>query len=155
MRIGPTESKTRLIKFKKFLQSSGYLGTRLVEDFSTPVKEEGEDLGEYFWRKCQHWLETADVVIFVFFKEGRLEGMTSEFSHFLDNLKDKLWRGIVFTEPEMSHMIQGRLSLVRDELKQDNFSGNDSLYDLSLGYLVDYPKKLFFDIRNRAPFTAS
>ena len=100
-------------------------------------------------------METVDVVIFVFFKEGRLEGMTSEFSHFLDNLKYRLWRGIVFTEPKISHMIQGRLNLFHDELKQDNFSEDDSLYDLSLGYLVDYPKKLFFDIRNRTPFTTS
>ena len=151
----PTESKARLVKFKKFLQSSGYLGARLVEDFSTPVKEEGENLSEYFWRKCKYWLEIADVVIFIFFKEGRLEGMTSEFSHFLDNLKDKWWRGIVFTEPKISHMIQGRLNPLRDELKQDNFSGDDSLYALSLGYLVDYPKKLFYDIRNKAPFTTS
>jgi len=148
----PPEAKKRLVDFKKFLQSQGYTGARLVEDFSIPARKEGEDISVYFWQKCQYWLQTADVVIFVFFKEGKLEGMTSEFSHFVDNLKDRMWRGIVFAEPKMSHMILGRLRLFPTELKQDNFSGDDHLQSLSLGYLIDYPKKLFFDIRNRSPF---
>lgn len=151
----PSEAKSRLVAFKEFLQSNGYPGTRLVDDFSIPTQNAGENLSVYLWQKCQYWLQTADVVIFVFFKEGKLEGMTREFSHFVDNLKGRLWRGIVFTEPPMSHMILGPLEIFRNELKQDTFSGDADLYELSLGYLLDYPKKLFFDIKDRTPFSTN
>jgi len=151
----PDEAFTRLNSFKEFLQNNGFPGARLVADLDTPEKIDGETDPEYILRKCRFWMEHADAVFFTFFNEARIEGVSSEFTFFIDLLFDRIWHAVVFSEPnDLSMMIQGNIDLWKPDLKQTSFSGDDDLYKFALGYLVDFPKRLFYKIRDRPPFTA-
>ena len=148
----PPASMVRLVNFRNHLRTMGYTCSSIVEDFDIPKQEDGQPLSEYFLFKCQFWLENADVVLFVFFKEGRQEGVATEFTHLINYLKGRMWRAVVFTEnTDLSTMIRGRLTLFNSEIKQTDFDGDADLYEKATGLLIDYPKKLFFDIRERPP----
>jgi len=146
-------SLERLIKFKKFLQSIGYTGTRLVRDIVEPSKNAGEDEDVYLWRKCKHWMENCDVALFVFFKEGRLEGMTMEFGEFVNILSHRIDRAIAFTEKfPISKMITGKIKTLKSKLKETDFLDDDDLNEKARGLMIDFPKKYYYEIYKRTPF---
>lgn len=148
-----TDALERLVGFKEFLQSIGYTGTRLVRDIEEPKQEEGEDMDEYLWRKCKHWMEKCDVALFVFFKEGRLEGMTMEFGEFVNKLSHRMDRAIAFTEKfPISKMIKGKIKELTSQLKETDFDDDDDLNEKAQGLMIDFPKKYYHDIKDRNPF---
>lgn len=140
----------RLERFRNHLITIGYTQTSLVADLHTPVQAEGQGYREYLVFKCQYWLENADVVLFVLFREGRLEGVATEFTHLIDNLDRQMWRTVVFYEQhDISSMIGGRLDLFNQEIKSTDFDGDEDLHQKATGFLIDYLKKLYYQIRDR------
>lgn len=146
----PEGAFNRLEGFRNHLREIGYTQTFLVADLDIPVQAPGQGYREYLVFKCQYWLENADVVLFVLFKEGRLEGVATEFTHLIDNLDGQMWRTVVFYEQhDISSMIGGRLDLFNQEIKSTDFDGDEDLHQKATGYLIDYPKKLYYQIRDR------
>lgn len=146
----PDNAFTRLANFRDFLRDNGYSNTNLVADLNVPHKQSNQSFEEYLVFKCQYWLENADVVLFTLFRNARLEGVATEFTHLIDFLKGRMWRAIVLYEQnDLSSMIGGRLNLFQREIQQTDFDGDQDLYDKSLGLLINYPKKLFFELRDR------
>ena len=146
----PDSALTRLANFRDFLRENGYPNTNLVADFNIPQQQSDQSFEEYLVFKCEYWLENADVVLFTLFNNARLEGVSTEFTHLVDILKGRMWRTIVFHEQvDLSSMIKGRLNLFHREIQQTDFDGDQDLYEKSLGLLISYPKKLFFELRDR------
>lgn len=145
----PPRSKSYLVNLKRHLIHLGYDQCRLVIDFSEPQKRAGENQSEYILRKSYHWVEHADVRVFLFLKDAPNEGVTLELKHMLDNFKDKIEYSVVCIEKgETSQLITGEIRLSR-KLYRIDFKNMDDLVGKITGMLINFSKQLYYDVVDR------
>lgn len=133
----PESEKDRLILFKNCLIKRKFIQTCLVADFPNATYNKELDIdttkkSEYF---IIYW---ADVLIFVFFKEGKDYGVTSELRFTCDMVPEKAEHALVLFEDDMEFLVgtQVRGPIKITKMSYNNFDNDVELCNHGFGHCV-------------------
>lgn len=142
----PKDCEQRLVKLRECLFENGYKNARLVSDFSDVPSFHGVKPAHIVTKSKYYIKFWADVLLFVFFKNGRNEGVSVEFEFACSKVLEKLGVSIVLTEKDLnlSNMILGSVEI--QEIKADSFVDGLELCDKLLGYLTNFTHRLYWYI---------
>lgn len=140
----PTKYEDRLFKLKQCLYNSGYRNVHLVKDFPDEPSFHGDKRAHIVTKSKYHIKFWADVLLFVFFKDARNEGVSVEFEFACSNVFEKLSVSVVLSERNLnlSSMIMGSVEIY--ETKADTFEDELELCEKSIGYLTDFTHRLYW-----------
>lgn len=140
----PEHYEHRLYKLKECLFKNNHKNTRLVKDFPNEPSFHIDKHAHIVTKSkycIRYW---ADVLLFVFFKSARNEGVSVEFEFTCNNVRDKLGVSVVLSERDLrlSSMILGSIEI--QEIKADTFENDLNLCEKSIGYLTNFVYRLYW-----------
>lgn len=140
----PKDCEQRLVKLKECLFENGYKNARLVRDFSD-MPSFHDVKPAHIVTKSKHYIKFwADVLLFVFFRNGRNEGVSVEFEFACSKVLEKLGVSVVLAEKDLSlsSMILGSVEI--QQIKADIFIDDMELCEKLLGYLTNFTHRLYW-----------
>lgn len=140
----PERFEQRLFQLKECLVKNNYRNARLVKEFRDEP---------YFHRakyahivtKSKHYIKFwADVLLFLFFKGAKNEGVSVEFEFTCSKVLEKLGFSVVLAEKDLNltSMIMGDVEI--HEVKADTFENDLELCEKSIGYLTNFTHRLYW-----------
>jgi len=118
----PPRAKRKLDKLKQNLISVGYMNTHLVEDFEFPAKNSYLGNDEKVVLNSYIGMQSSDILIFLFVKEGNSPGPIMELQNCIDkDFYGKKKKTLILMEQSFrkrqgkSSMVQGALKLMGDD----------------------------------------
>lgn len=149
-----TSAATTLNEIKDFLIAKGYGQTRLIADFTNPVRGTIEPEADYNKRKSEYWLPKADVAIFIFLENVNNDGVEYEFKHVDAHHSDMMWRSIICwstnPRPNVSSLIEGLFNTWNDTANVVFFGKINKLCEEVFGTITgNLLKKMYYRVFNR------
>jgi len=134
----PPKAKRKLYQLKQYLISEGFTNTNLVEDFEFPAKNSRLGDDEKVVLTSYSKMQSSDILIFLFVKEGNSPGAIMELQNCIDNnFYGKKKKTLIFMERSFhkkqgnSSMFQGTLELMgNDEIIFLEFKDDEIPFDL-------------------------
>lgn len=111
----PPSAKSRLVKFRDCLRSSGYENAKIVEDFAD-IPQYDRDPDKHFTLKSRDRIKNwADVLLFTFLREADNLGVWGELQFTISSVKEKLHYCVELHEEgiELSSQTRGPLKISR------------------------------------------
>lgn len=146
----PHKVLKRLEEFRDFLQSNGYTNSKLVKDIKDNTRYSDDD-DEHFLLKSKFHMQFAEILFFVFFKDGIKSGPEIEIAHLCDMLPSRYWRCVVFCEKGYikgaSSMLKGNIKIARILTRSFNYNNDKQLYDASLATLTEFTIKHYWQLK--------
>lgn len=148
----PRKVLKRLEKFRDFLRSNGYQKVKLVKDIADNGRYSNDD-DEHFLLKSQFNMGIADVILFVFFKDGEKTGPEIELGFLCNVLRDRCWRCVIFCEKSYtkraSTMLKGNIKISMIRTRSFNDNNDKYLYDAALGALTEFSIKQYWQLKSK------
>ena len=120
----PPKAKRKLGHLKQYLISVGFTNTNLVEDFEFPAKNSRLGDDEKVVLNSYSKMESSDILIFLFVKEGNSPGPIMELQNCIDNnFYGKKKKTLILMEQSFRKK-QGKSKIVQGTLK---LMGNDKI----------------------------
>lgn len=138
-------------KLRDFLQNNGYSKVMLVKDIADNRYSEDDD--EHFLLKSRFNMQIADIILFVFFKDGEKTGPEIELDFLCNMLRDKCWRCVIFYEKSYikraSSMLKGniKISMIRTRSLNDN--NEKQLCEAALAALTEFTIKQYWQLKSK------
>ena len=140
----PKVAKERLVKLRDCLQSHGYEGARIIEDFPNIPKYD-EDPDKHFTLKSQDKIRNwADILIFVFMRRADNLGVWAELQFTIDFVKDKLHYLVELHEKRTVLSTQTRGPLKISRIFSYEFYSDRQLCELSLAFCTNIVYEFFW-----------
>jgi hypothetical protein len=134
----PPRAKRKLDMLKQYLISIGFMNTHLVEDFEFPAKNSSLGNNEKVVLNSYIRMQSSDILIFLFVKEGNSLGPIMELQNCIDkDFYGKKKKTLILMEQSFrkrqgkSSMFQGTLKLMKDDkIIFLEFEDNEIPFDL-------------------------
>jgi len=134
----PPKAKRKLDRLKQYLISEGFTNTSLVEDFEFPAKNSRLGDDEKVVLNSLSKMQSSDILIFLFVKEGKSPGPIMELQNCIDNsFYGKKEKTLILMEQGFrekqgsSSMFQGALKLMGgDDIIFLEFEDDEIPFDL-------------------------
>lgn len=147
----PHKVLKRLEKLRDFLRNNGYPNTELVKDIVDTYRYSDDD-DEHFLLKSKFHMQFADIILFVFFKDGVKTGPEIELAYLCDMLRNRCWRCVVFCEKgyskSASSMFKGNIKITRLLTRSFNYKNDEQLYDAALAALTEFSIKHYRQLKS-------
>jgi hypothetical protein len=121
----------QLEKIKKSLQRNGFFKTRLVKDWLDEENIPKKLWDKHFLKKSIHYInEWAEVLLFVFLKEGDHKGVVREWSHMVE-ITDKQKNSVIIRHEtiDLGSLIRG--DIAEHTIYEYSFNNEDELHTRS------------------------
>lgn len=140
----------RLKAIRSSLIDKGVRNCRLVLDFNTPPKVEGEKT--YDLRKSEYWINQADLLLFIFL-DGKYEsGVAMELKHATDT-KREYDTIVAYPEKKAAHissLIGQYVSRYDPAITQIKSNTRREIVDKTLGVIVSKLETIYTKVSHRA-----
>jgi hypothetical protein len=147
----PPKVLKKLEKFRNFLRNNGYPNVKLVKDIPDDRLFSTDD-DEHFVLKSKFNMEIADIILFVFFKDGEKTGPEIELAHLCDVLRHRCWRCVIFCEKSytkrVSSMLKGNIKISMIRTRSFNDNNDKQLYDAALAALTEFSIKQYRQLKS-------
>lgn len=147
----PRKMLKRLEELKDFLRSNGYSNTKLVRDIPDD-KRYSDDNEEYFLLKSQINMQRAEIILFIFFKDGVKTGPEIELADLCSIFPYRCWRSAVIWEKgykkNASAMLKGKIKVARMKTSFFNDYNDKQLHNAALGVLTDFSTKQYWRLKS-------
>ena len=140
----PTPCEQRLYKLKNCLSHNNYRSARLVKEFPNQPQFHRKKFAHIVAKSKYYIKFWADMLLFVFFKGARNEGVSVEFEFTCNKVLEKLGVSVVLAERDLnlSSMIMGSVEI--HEIKADTFENDTELCERVIGYLTNFTYRLYW-----------
>ncbi len=147
----PRKVLKRLEKLRDFLKINGYHKVILVKDIADNRYSKDDD--EHFLLKSQFNMQIADIILFVFFKDGEKTGPEVELGFLCNMLREKCWRCVIFYEKSYiknaSSMLKGNIKISMIRTRSFNDSDDKQLYEAALAALTEFTIKQYWQLKSK------
>lgn len=147
----PPKVLKKLENFRDFLQSNGYLKAKLLKDIPDDSRFSSDD-DEHFLLKSKFNMQFAEIILFVFFKDGEKTGPEMELAHLCDVLRDRCWRCVLFCEKSYkkraSAMLKGNIKITKILSRSFRDNKEHELYDAALAALTEFSIKQYWQLKS-------
>lgn len=147
----PPKVLKRLGDFRDFLRSNGYPKAKLLKDIPDGRPFSSDD-DEHFLAKSKFNMQHAEIILFVFFKDGEKTGPEMEMAHLCDLLRDRCWRCVIFCEKSYkkraSSMLKGNIKITKILSRSFNDNEDHELYDAALAALTELSINQYWQLKS-------
>lgn len=143
----PKKMKERLEQLRNALIIRGYENTKLMMDFSDEQRYSDDDDIHYTKKSEDNIHNWAQILIFLFFKEGENEGVASEFKFTCIEVSDKMDTILLLHEKGKKPSTQVEGPRKESKIRVGYFDSDKDLIEITEGYCWNFTRKIFYNIR--------